>query len=73
MLLEDTLRKAWGFDGFVTSDCGAIDDFFESYGHGYSKTGEEASAKAVLAGTDTNCGNTYKTLVKAVGRQAASG
>ena len=66
MLLEDTLRKAWGFDGFVTSDCGAIDDFFESYGHGYSKTGEEASAKAVLAGTDTNCGDTYKTLVKAV-------
>ena len=67
MLLEDTLRKAWGFHGFVTSDCGAIDDFYESYGHGYSKNAEEASAKAVLAGTDTNCGDTYKTLVKAVG------
>jgi beta-glucosidase len=66
MLLEDTLRKAWKFDGFVTSDCGAVDDFFESYGHGYSKDAEHASAAALLAGTDTNCGETYKALGKAV-------
>ena len=65
MLLEDTLRKAWGFDGFVTSDCGAIDDFLQA-GHKYSPDAEHASATAVLAGTDTNCGDTYAALGKAV-------
>ena len=65
MLLENTLRKAWGFDGFVTSDCGAIDDFLKE-GHKYSPDAEHASASAMLAGTDTNCGNTYAALGKAV-------
>ncbi len=37
-----------------------------SYGHHYSPDAEHAAATAVLAGTDTNCGNTYKTLVAAV-------
>jgi beta-glucosidase len=66
MLLRDTLRKDWGFQGFVTSDCGAVDDFFESYGHHYSKDAEHASAAALLAGTDTVCGNTYAALGTAV-------
>jgi beta-glucosidase len=66
MLLVDKLRKAWGFAGFVTSDCGAVDDFFARDGHGYAKDAEHASAAASLAGTDTNCGDTYKALGKAV-------
>ncbi|MFY9937245.1 MAG: glycoside hydrolase family 3 C-terminal domain-containing protein [Silvibacterium sp.] len=66
MLLEQTLRKDWGFNGYVTSDCGAIDDFFHQDGHKYSPDGEHASAAGVLAGTDTNCGDTYTALVKAV-------
>ncbi len=66
MLLEETLRKDWGFDGYVTSDCGAIDDFFHADAHKYSPDAEHAAAAGVLAGTDTNCGNTYKALVKAV-------
>jgi beta-glucosidase len=65
-LMEQTLRKDWGFQGYITSDCGAVDDFFMSYGHHYSPDAEHAAATAVLAGTDTNCGNTYKALVKAV-------
>ena len=28
MLLEETLRHDWGFKGYVTSDCGAIDDIY---------------------------------------------
>src|ERR1700751_1415556 len=66
MLLEQTLRHDWGFNGYVTSDCGAIDDFFSPQGHRYSPDAEHASASAVLAGTDTNCGNTYKALGGAV-------
>jgi beta-glucosidase len=66
MLLEQTLRRDWGFQGYITSDCGAVDDFYMSYGHHYSPDAEHASAAAVLAGTDTNCGNTYKALVNAV-------
>ena len=63
-LLQDRLRGDWAFKGFVTSDCGAIDDFFER--HKTSPDAEHAAALAVLAGTDTNCGNTYKVLTQAV-------
>jgi Fibronectin type III-like domain/Glycosyl hydrolase family 3 N terminal domain len=31
-LLIDILRKDWGFDGYVVSDCGAIDDTGERDG-----------------------------------------
>ena len=63
-LLETTLRGDWGFKGFVTSDCGAVDDFYMF--HKTSPDAEHAAASAVLAGTDTNCGNTYKALGKAI-------
>ena len=66
MLLQQTLRRDWGFGGYITSDCGAIDDFFQPDAHHYSPDAEHAAAAGVLAGTDTNCGNTYKALVKAV-------
>jgi beta-glucosidase len=66
MLLEQTLRKDWGFHGYVTSDCGAIDDFFSPNGHHYSPDAAHASAIAMQAGTDTNCGDSYKALVAAV-------
>jgi beta-glucosidase len=63
-LLGDTLRGEWGFNGYVVSDCGAIDDIYKR--HNFSKTAEEASALAVKRGTDLECGDSYKALVNAV-------
>jgi beta-glucosidase len=64
--LKDILRGDWKFQGFVTSDCGAVDDFFELKAHRYSKDAEHASADGIRMGTDTNCGTTYKNLAGAV-------
>jgi beta-glucosidase len=63
-LLGDILRGEWGFDGYVVSDCGAIDDIYKR--HQFVKTAEEASALAVKRGTDLECGDTYRSLVSAV-------
>ena len=61
-LLIDILRTEWGFNGFVTSDCGAIDNIFQN--HKYVSTGAEASAVAMRNGEDLNCGNTFQQYCK---------
>ncbi len=66
LLLKQVLREDWKFQGFVTSDCDAVDDFFRKGGHGYSPDAVHAAAAGVLAGTDTNCGTTYRALPAAV-------
>lgn len=66
MLLKQHLRDDWRFQGFVTSDCGAISDFYRPGGHGFSPDAAHASATAVEAGTDTDCGRAYTALVQAV-------
>ncbi len=63
-LLTDLLRKQWGFDGYVTSDCGAIYDIWAN--HKYVQTPEEAAAAAVKAGDDLCCGTDYDALARAV-------
>ncbi len=65
-LLQQILRNEWHFDGLVTSDCGAIDDFWRPGYHGFSENRHEASAKAVSAGTDVECGSNYRSLPEAV-------
>ena len=64
---QQILRDEWGFDGLITSDCGAIRDFLPRWHH-VAEDGAEASAKAVLAGTDVECGSEYKHLPEAVRR-----
>ncbi|MGA7109800.1 MAG: glycoside hydrolase family 3 C-terminal domain-containing protein [Terracidiphilus sp.] len=66
MLLGDILRTDWGFQGFVTSDCDAIDDFSQANGHHYSTDHETGSVAGILAGTDTDCGTAYRALTDAV-------
>ncbi len=64
-LMTDILRKRWKFNGYVTSDCWAIDDFFKN--HKTHPDAATASADAVLHGTDIDCGtDAYKSLVEAV-------
>lgn len=64
-LMVSILRKQWGFKGYVTSDCWAIDDFFKN--HKTHPDAESASADAVFHGTDLDCGtDAYKSLVQAV-------
>ncbi|BBH18883.1 beta-glucosidase [Paenibacillus baekrokdamisoli] len=49
-LLQQLLREEWGFDGFVITDCGAINML--AYGHDVAKDGEDAAAMALKAGVD---------------------
>lgn len=63
-LLVDTLRGAWGFQGHVVSDCGAIDDIHLH--HGVTRNAAESAALAVRLGCDLNCGCTYNDLIVAV-------
>jgi beta-glucosidase len=63
-LLQETLRDAWKFEGYVTSDCGAVDDM--TTGHKFTPDNVHGSALAVQAGTDTTCGDEYVALVNAV-------
>ncbi len=65
-LLDDLLRKDWEFDGFVVSDCGAIQDIYKF--HKLVGTPEEAAAIAVKAGCDLNCGQVYDSLGLAVAK-----
>jgi beta-glucosidase len=64
LLLTDLLRKQWGFDGHVVSDCGAIYDIYAN--HKFTATPAEAAAAAVKAGDDLCCGTDYNSLVRAV-------
>lgn len=64
-LQQEILRDAWGFQGYIVSDCGAIRDIYAH--HKLVGSPEEAAAAAVKAGTDLNCGEVYgRSLVDAV-------
>jgi beta-glucosidase len=63
-LLQRRLRDGWGFQGYVVSDCGAVNDIHRN--HEFTPTLGEAAVAAVKAGTDLTCGTEYKTLVDEV-------
>ncbi len=70
LLLRHFLRDAWGFRGYVVSDCDAVDDI--RAGHHAAADEAVAAALALRAGTDLNCGSAFRSLVDAVRRGLAS-
>ncbi len=66
-LLTTILRKEWGFQGYVVSDCGAIDDIYQR--HKIVATPEEAGALAVKAGCDLECATSFTHLKEAVAKK----
>jgi beta-glucosidase len=63
-LLNEVLRKKWGFKGHVVSDCWAINDFYK--GHNVVTNSVEAAVLAVKRGVNLECGNDYPSLLEAV-------
>ncbi|MBO5230429.1 MAG: glycoside hydrolase family 3 C-terminal domain-containing protein [Clostridia bacterium] len=62
-LLNEVLRKNWGFDGYIVSDCGALADIYKD--HHFTETKAEAAAVALKSTCDLNCGETYDALIDA--------
>lgn len=52
-LLEQRLRGAWGFKGYVVSDCDAVRDIHEP--HKFAPDAPSAAAAALKAGVDNEC------------------
>ena len=65
-LLDGYLRRDWGFQGFVVSDCDAVSNITNF--HYYRADDAASSAAALQAGLDLNCGSAYRALGAAVAR-----
>lgn len=64
-LVNDILRKEWGFKGHVVTDCGALDDVYTT--HKTLPNGVEAAAAAIKAGIDLDCSTVLQNdLIEAV-------
>jgi len=56
-LLQEVLRKEWGFDGVIISDYGAVSELCT---HGYAEDEKDAAYKALTAGVDVEmCSTVY--------------
>jgi len=62
-LLTDILRKEWGFQGHIVTDCDAIWDI--NVNHKTTKDVFESAALAVKSGVSLNCGSAYQNLFEA--------
>ena len=65
-LLVDILRRKWGYDGIVVTDCDAINNFYTKGQHETHPDALSASVDAVLNGTDLECGKVFMVLTEAL-------
>ncbi len=70
-LFTELVRDTWGFNGYVVSDCDAIQDIYTT--HHYTSTPEAAAADALGAGVDLDCGDFYFFLEGALNRGLVDG
>lgn len=63
-LLNDLLRNKWNFKGYVTTDCGAITNFYKF--HGTSLDEPNAVALSIRSGVNLCCGDENKSIPEAV-------
>lgn len=52
--ITDVIRGQWGFDGYIVSDCGAVNNVI--YDHKYTATESETCYEVLNAGVDVECG-----------------
>lgn len=65
-LLVDILRRKWGYDAIVLTDCDAINNFYTKGQHETHPDPLSASVDAVLNGTDLECGKVFMVLTEAL-------
>ncbi|MEH3040165.1 MAG: glycoside hydrolase family 3 C-terminal domain-containing protein [Sphingomonas paucimobilis] len=65
-LFNQRLRRDWGWNGLVVSDCDAIGNI--AHYQRYALDNAAGSAAALNAGMDLNCGSAYAALPKALER-----
>eukprot|EP00760_Papus_ankaliazontas_P014535 PhM_4_TR16096/c0_g1_i1/m.90063/K15920/XYL4; beta-D-xylosidase 4 len=58
-LLTTLARDTWGFQGYVVSDCEAVNDVLEQ--HHYTNTTDATCAATLKAGMDLDCGTFLQT------------
>ncbi|MGI6264271.1 MAG: glycoside hydrolase family 3 C-terminal domain-containing protein [Acutalibacteraceae bacterium] len=69
-LLDTLLRRTFGFTGYVTSDCGAINDVYTNHkwvpeGWDHAVDAAEAAALCITAGNDLECGGVFRSNARA--------
>jgi beta-glucosidase len=54
-LIDEILRKEWGFQGYVVSDCGGPNHLLDA--HHYVNSKKDAAVASIKAGLDLECGD----------------